>query len=136
MEPYSDPRTTPTYRISDEERATPPSENERTVTVEVRQRTPSRAIIDFDGNVQTVRAHSLHRLCCGRKSLTFLAHVFALAVAMITGLVMMVVSGTTSPDFGLWSAIFSIGLGGFLPQPKQKRDKLPLDVRALTPGSV
>lgn len=34
---------------------------------------------------------------------------------------MMVLSDTNSPEFGLWSGIFSLGVGGFLPNPKLER---------------
>ncbi len=30
---------------------------------------------------------------------------------------MMIVRGMTSPDFSIWSSIFALGVGGFLPQP-------------------
>jgi hypothetical protein len=41
---------------------------------------------------------------------------------MTAGLVMMIVTGLSSPTFSVWSSLFAIGLGGFLPEPKVKKD--------------
>lgn len=123
MEPYLDRSTIPTFKrsesvvISSNENA-----SESPGKTETR-RTPSHAIVDFDGNIQVVRAQHLVRPRCGRQSLAFWAHTLALMMAAISGLVMMIVRGTSSVEFGFWSGIFSFGVGGFLPNPKLKNDQ-------------
>lgn len=85
-----------------------------------RERTPSQALVDFDGDVQMVRAHYVKQLCCSRQCLGFSFHCLALLIACIVGLVMMVISSPNSAVFGLWSSLFSFGVAGFLPAPKIK----------------
>lgn len=85
-------------------------------------RTPTLGFVDFDGTVKTVRARSIQRIMCGRSCLTFAFHSSALLLLIVVGLVMMILRGSASPDFGLWSGMLSLGVGGFLPQPKLKAD--------------
>ena len=81
------------------------------------RRTPSVALIDFEGNAKIVRANSVKRHIVNRQCLSFFFHCAALLIAMLTGITMMIVRGMTSPDFSIWSSIFALGVGGFLPQP-------------------
>ena len=48
----------------------------------------------------------------------FWTHSFVLFIAMVVGLVMMIMRDQNSAEFGLWSGIFSLGIGGFIPNPK------------------
>lgn len=82
------------------------------------QRTPTQAVLDFGGHMHSVRADSLRVQCCNRECSTFIMHSLALLIAILTGLAMMIVRGSGSPEFGLWTGIFSLGIGGFLPNPK------------------
>lgn len=68
----------------------------------------------------TFRANTITRLCCTKECVGFSMHCVALLIATIVGLVMMVIRSSGSPEFGLWTAIFSFGVGGFLPNPKLK----------------
>jgi hypothetical protein len=77
------------------------------------------AFLDFDGTVRVVRAHRVIRVC-GRQTWAFWTHSLALAIALVTGLVMMILSSFDNQNFGLWSGIFALGLGGFIPNPKLK----------------
>lgn len=77
-------------------------------------------VIDFDGNMKTVRTHQVIRSCGTRQCWTFALHCTVLLIATIAGLVMMITRGVSAADFGLWSSVFSLGVGGFLPQPKMK----------------
>lgn len=81
-----------------------------------------QGLVDFDGNVQLVRANSIRSLCCGRSCLTFVFHSAALILLIVVGLVMMILRGSDSPEFGLWSGMLSMGVGGFLPAPKIKSE--------------
>lgn len=87
---------------------------------ETRERTPAMAVINFDGDVRVVRANSLHRSCADKQLLTFLFHCAALVTAVVVGLVMMILRTASSSEFGLWSGIFALGIGGFLPEPSLK----------------
>lgn len=129
MEGSLERSTRPTYKrsesvvISSNENASESPERMEEVRVQVspQRRTPSHALVDFDGNVQVVRAHEIvHMTWCGKQTLVFWAHTLALMMAMVSGLTMMILHGTSSPDFAFWSAMFSLGIGGFLPQPKLK----------------
>ena len=95
---------------------------QESVEIPVFKRTPTHALVDFDGNVSVVRAQHVRRVMCGRKSLTFFAHMLALMLALITGLVMMIVIGYGNSGFSVWSSIFALGVGGFLPNPKLKTE--------------
>ncbi len=94
--------------------------NASTEELERPHRTPTQAIVNFDGEVTTVRANTVRQLCCSKECVSFSMHCVALLIALIVGLVMMVIRGSGSPEFGLWTAIFSFGVGGFLPNPKLK----------------
>jgi len=88
-----------------------------------RQRTPAAAIIDFDGNVQQVRAHKLINRYVTKPCLAFCIHTIALAACMILGIVMMMLTPYSSPEFTWWASLFNLGLGGFLPQPKLGKNR-------------
>jgi hypothetical protein len=47
-------------------------------------------------------------------------HCAALMIAVCVGLSMMIVRGFSSPEFSVWTGIFSLGVGGFLPTPQFK----------------
>lgn len=96
---------------------TPPREQE----IDPR-RTPKEALVDFEGNVRVVRADRIWRLCWTKTCIQFSAHCLALLTAVILGLVMMVLNQGNSMLFGVWSGIFSLGIGGFLPNPRIKSD--------------
>lgn len=69
-----------------------------------------------------VRTNKLVRSCVSKNALTFVFHSLALALAMIVGLTMALISGFGTPAFGYWIGLFGVGLGGFIPQPKLKSD--------------
>lgn len=121
MEPYSAPNTAPTSAPSSDDAALTTSD---ATTSDARhrqtQRTPTQTFIDFDGNVTHVRTHTLIRSCLNRAVVTYLCHVFALAAACVLGITMALLAGFDTPAFGYWMSLFSLGLGGFLPQPKMK----------------
>lgn len=99
------------------------SHRERTPEYNSNQRTPTHGIVDFDGNVTVVRARTLRQFCCQRNCLTFAFHSSALILLIVAGLAMMILRGSNSPEFGLWSGMLSLGVGGFLPEPKINRDE-------------
>lgn len=86
-------------------------------------RTPTEAIVDFDGNIQTVRANEVtftNRVCNG-KALAFWVHVLSLMIALISGLVMMIVlNNVEAPSFSFWAGIFTFAIGAFIPSPNYK----------------
>lgn len=120
MEPYSAPNTTPTYAHSSEDAASTTNDATRTPPNDVQQHTPTQAVIDFDGNVTRVRAHTLKSAWIGRATVTYVCHVLALLICIVLGITMALVSGFNTVAFGYWMNLFSLGVGGFLPQPKIK----------------
>ncbi len=84
-------------------------------------RTPVQTVIDFEGNVTRVRTHTLIGGRCSKNCLAFFFHTIALAVLLIVGLVMAIISGFGSVAFGYWSSLFTFAVGGFLPNPKIKK---------------
>ena len=119
MEPYSAPSTIPTSAPSSEDAAS--TTNDATNDAHRRpERTPTHATIDFDGNVTRVRANTLTSAWISRATVTYICHVLALAVCIVLGITMALVSGFNTVAFGYWMNLFSLGVGGFLPQPKIK----------------
>lgn len=84
------------------------------------QRTPVAAIVNFEGDVTSVRAHTLVTRWVTKPCLHFCIHSIALAACMILGMVMMLCTPYSSPEFSWWAGLFNLGLGGFLPQPEMK----------------
>lgn len=123
MEPYSAPNTIPTSAHSSEDAASTTNDVTRTPPDVVRpplQHTPTQAVIDFDGNVTRVRAHTLQSAWIGRPTVTYMCHVLALLICIVLGITMALISGFNTVGFGYWMNLFSLGVGGFLPQPKVK----------------
>lgn len=92
-----------------------------------RERTPTIAVQDFEGNVHTVRAHRM--ACCPmtRGFLTFLLHSLVLIGALIVGLTMTIITKAQQP---VWTSLVTLSLGGFFPAPKYKK-AVPYEASAL-----
>jgi hypothetical protein len=118
METTSVQHTTPISTSFDNAEQSPSDEQPRVQP----QRTPSVALIDFDGNTKIVRANSVRRVCATRQCLNFCIHCVVLFIVMMLGLTMMIARGMSSPDFPVWSSIFTLGVGAFLPEPKISKD--------------
>ena len=94
--------------------------------MEVVRRTPTEAIVNFDGEIQTVRANEVTftNRCCNRQALSFWTHVLILSVAFLVSLVLMIVfsvfGDVNSPKFTFWTGIFTFSVGAFLPSPNYK----------------
>lgn len=98
-----------------------------------RRRTPVEAIVDFDGEIHAVRAHKLHLRWVTKPCLTFCVHSMVLAGVMTFGIVMMMLTDYSSPLFNVWYGLFTLGVGGFLPNPQWKKEKA---VTPTQPASV
>lgn len=90
-------------------------------------RTPVQTVIDFEGNVTRVRTNTLIGGRCSKNCIGFFAHAVALAVMLIVGLTMAIISGFGSASFGYWSSLFTFAVGGFLPNPKIKKADVVID---------
>lgn len=85
-------------------------------------RTPSMALVNFDGDVDLVRAQRVRVICFSKSCVTFSMHATALFVATILGLVMMILNQGDTAAFALWSGLFGFGIGGFTPNPRIKSE--------------
>ena len=82
-----------------------------------RRHTPSTAIVDFDGDITTVRAHHV-RLCVpSRQCMTFCVQTIAIGVLFIVSLTMLIVTPPTDVVFNVWLSLFSVAIGVFIPSP-------------------
>lgn len=89
--------------------------------VPMAQRTPTEAVIDFDGNIRRVRANHIRGGRCTRSCLGFSVHVAVLSIAALVGLSMAIVMRDDTEQFHLWLGLFTLALGAFLPSPKLKK---------------
>lgn len=94
--------------------------NSRLTAGNRRRRTPKETIIDFDGNVRTVRTHHVRGGVCTRGCMAYTVHVFVLTATAIVGMTMAIISGHGTPEFGYWISLFTLAVGGFLPNPRVK----------------
>ena len=94
---------------------------------DTKQRTPVQTVIDFEGNVTRVRTNTLIGGRCSKNCIGFFAHAVALAIMLIVGLTMAIISGFGSVAFGYWSSLFTFAVGGFLPNPKIKKADVVID---------
>lgn len=80
-------------------------------------------LVDFDGNVQNVRAHSVRGGRMTRSCLTFLIHVLVLVSVAILGATMAIIHGYGNEGFAFWISLFTFAIGNFVPEPKIKKTK-------------
>lgn len=95
-----------------------------------RQRTPVHTVIDFDGNVTSVRTHKLLGGRTSRSCVSFTMHCVVLSVTAVLGATMAIftalspsLGGPTSPAFSVWVGVFTFAVGAFIPAPKIKKPR-------------
>lgn len=114
----------PEHLLEDAERIR--IENQRkgsVVMIEPRRRTPTETVIDFEGNMHTVRTHKVTQASrCSRQFLTFVVHTTVLVALAVFSIVMMVLEGFGTAAFSFYASLFTLAIGGFLPNPKLKKD--------------
>ena len=106
-----------------------------------RKRTPSTAVIDFDNHVTMVRANNIRGGRVTRGCLSFVLHCAALLIVGVVGLVMAIISGWGTSSFNFWISLFTLSVGGFLPNPKientpESNDPLPTIASALASNAT
>lgn len=85
------------------------------------QRTPTTALVDFDGEVTRVRANTVRGGRCSRQCIGFSVHVGVLLVVAIVSLVMMIVEHFGDSAFFFWSSLLTFAIGAILPAPKLQK---------------
>jgi hypothetical protein len=100
------------------------------------QKTPSTAIIDFDNQLRVVRARHIRGGRISRSCVTFVFHCVALALVGTVGLVMAIIAGWGSESFNFWISLFTLAVGGFLPNPKLDDAPLPPRAEVVVPQSA
>lgn len=86
------------------------------------QHTPTRAVINFDGEITRVRAHTVQKRVLTRQCIGFSVHVALLAVVGITSLIMMItIRDVKNPAFFFWNSLLTFSVGAILPAPSLKK---------------
>ena len=96
-----------------------PSENHRS-----RKPTPKEAIVNFDGEIEVVRAHHVTNRCVTKPCLAFWTHLAALTTLTVVGLILFLVYADNQTYSNIGFSMFWGGIGGFLPGPKMKNAKV------------
>ena len=120
LEPHIPPtsRTSSEDAVRVESSSTPESDEKQR-----RHHTPKIVMVDpFDGETRVVKAHSVQKLRLTRSLLTFMLHSVVLLLVAIAGLTMAIIRGYGTPEFSFWISMFTLAVGGFIPEPKVKKE--------------
>ncbi len=87
------------------------------------QRTPTTALVDFDGEVTRVRAHNVRGGRVSRQCIGFSVHVGVLLVVAVVALTMMIIEHFGNNAFFFWSSLLTFAIGAILPAPKLQKNR-------------
>ncbi len=87
------------------------------------QRTPTTALVDFDGEVTRVRANNVRGGRVSRQCIGFSVHVGVLLVVALVALTMMIIEHFGNNAFFFWSSLLTFAIGAILPAPKLQKNR-------------